>query len=412
MHKEFFRQDILYGLEKEMHGIYQTIFPLLSNALFDTRYRIEIKSSWEKVFRELSAQTVAAVPADVVRNLPLPQEEKKKYSLYVAQHVILWNKILYHQQMITGEFRREEIPVAVLKGAAAAVYYPNPEYRCMGDIDLIVAPDDFDHAAAILKRLGYEPLEAHNERHESFDRSGIHVELHHYFSTLHVEKHARYLDQRIWNALRQAEYRRVEQYCFPQLPVVENGLVLLQHICQHLETGLGLRQIIDWMLYVKAELTDELWENEFEEAAKEIGLSKLAIVTTRMCQMYLGLTKERTWCKNADSNLCRELMEYVICHGNFGRKDRFGSIAVPIINSFRNPMAFFRMAQKSGRLNWKALEKYPWLIPFAWIYQLCRWLRKGIRTKKNNRAILGAVKRAGKEDCFLDSLGVRRRKTM
>jgi hypothetical protein len=30
------------------------------------------------------------------------------------------------------------IPVAVLKGAAAAMNYPHPEYRSMGDIDISV----------------------------------------------------------------------------------------------------------------------------------------------------------------------------------------------------------------------------------------------------------------------------------
>lgn len=398
--------------EQETHELYQIIFPLLSNAVFGKRYVVDIGDNWEKVFRELAAQTVAAVPAEEIKSQPLSREQMKQYSLYVAQHVILWNRILHQQQILTKALCREGIVSAVLKGAAAAVYYPKPEYRCMGDIDLIVLPEDFDRAREILKHEGCVLLDANNERHESFEKDGVHIELHHYFSTLHEEERARYLDQRILEGLRRVEYRKLGGYTFPKLPAVENGLVLLQHMCQHLESGLGLRQIMDWMLYVDAELTDELWEAEFEAAAERIGLKKLAVVSARMCQMYLGLTKERTWCKDADSVLCRQLIEYVIRHGNFGRKDRFGSIMVPILNSLRNPAAFFRMAQKSGCLNWKVLDRHPWLSPVAWLYQLCRWARKGLRYDRKGRSVFRAVRHAGKEDQFLDSLGVRRRKKM
>ena len=43
-------------------------------------------------------------------------------------------------------------------------------------------------------------------------------------------------------------------------PPLENGLVLLGHINQHLEEGLGLRQILDWALYVDKALDDDAWE--------------------------------------------------------------------------------------------------------------------------------------------------------
>lgn len=36
------------------------------------------------------------------------------------------------------------IPVVVLKGASAATNYPTPKYHCIGDIDIIVCPADFE----------------------------------------------------------------------------------------------------------------------------------------------------------------------------------------------------------------------------------------------------------------------------
>ena len=58
------------------------------------------------------------------------------------------------QDSVLAEFRQAGIPVAVLKGAAAAANYPQPNSRSMGDIDLIVPPDHFEQAFSLMERLG------------------------------------------------------------------------------------------------------------------------------------------------------------------------------------------------------------------------------------------------------------------
>lgn len=51
------------------------------------------------------------------------------------------------------------IPVLTLKGAALAnLVYPHPELRPMGDIDLLVKPDDAELAQAYLCRIGFAPV--------------------------------------------------------------------------------------------------------------------------------------------------------------------------------------------------------------------------------------------------------------
>ena len=56
-----------------------------------------------------------------------------------------------------------------------------------------------------------------------------------------------------------------------------------------MEEGLGLRQILDWALYVDKALDDDAWEHTFAPAVRRLGLERLAITVTRMCQLYLGL---------------------------------------------------------------------------------------------------------------------------
>jgi hypothetical protein len=78
------------------------------------------------------------------------------------------------------------IRAILLKGPAIASWlYDHPWERLYGDIDLLVAPQDHDPAAALLERLGYRatwPLEAVNPQHAStWTRSGVRaaqVDLH------------------------------------------------------------------------------------------------------------------------------------------------------------------------------------------------------------------------------------------
>ena len=100
-----------------------------------------------------------------------------------------------------------------------------------------------------------------------------------------------------------------------------NGLVLLEHIGQHMMAGLGLRQVIDWMMFVNTALHDEEWST-FQEMAQAAGLETLAKVATKMCVRYFGLTGSFEWCMDADDAVVDEILDYLFASGNFGSKKR------------------------------------------------------------------------------------------
>ena len=165
-----------------------------------------------------------------------------------------------------------------------------------------------------------------------------------------------------------------------------NGLVLLEHISQHLEHGLGLRQIIDWMMFIEKCLPDEKWP-EFEPMAENIGLKNLAIIAARMCEIYLGLP-ERQWCADADKALCGHLMNYVLDSGNFGKKwNGAEKTGENVFASATTPMATVRLLQERGVVNWPAVQKYRFLRPFAWIYQAFRYVSRGFSRENASKKL-------------------------
>ena len=367
---------------------------------------------WPAVRAELVAQSFVGYPANAVESLALPADEQAEYLALVGKNLSSWYKLMMAQDRVLAAFRQADIPVVVLKGAAAAVNYPQPNGRSMGDIDLIVPPEHFDQAFSLLERLSWvndTSLEI-NPRHAGFEKAGCpEIELHRFFSTCTNKQQAHYLDQAIYNAIPRATWEDVAGFTVPVLPPLENGLVLLAHVNQHLGSGLGLRQILDWQMFVAAHLTDKLWETGFQHAAQQIGMEKLAVTTTWLCRSYLGLQTSATWFDHADVQLANDLLLYIMRKGNMGRKVEHGAQTTrTVLHSFRSPAALVRYLYDGGRVHWVPARKHAWLAPAACLYQVGHIVRKGLARNVKVSDLANDARCAQKDVDLLKRLEVTR----
>lgn len=389
-------------------AVYNQVLSLLRSALWGEArfpYQAPQEADWGEIYKELKHHAVQYLPIDLlVRENPA---QSRQHITSAAKNMMHWYKIMQEQQDLCQLLFDAGIPCAVVKGAAAASYYPQPGNRRMGDIDLLVNPADFDRACCLVSE-GADYL-GENFRHKEYKRNNVVVEVHRAFSTFRDPEKRDLFDQRVFGAIDASEAVSTDNYTFFRLPKIENGLTLLEHIDIHLENGLGLRQIIDWMMFVDKELTDEVWHTEFAPFLQQLERETLAITVTRMCQMHLGLRTDITWCSGADESLCHELMEYIFYQGNFGRKNQSGSNrAASVISASGNLFSFFRILQHRGCQNWKALSRYPYLKPFAWLYQLIRYILHGLRAEHPILFLRNAINRSKSQANFLEALGVSR----
>lgn len=376
-------------------------------ALFQQETAWEPGLPWEDVFREMRVQTVDALAGELLGRLPLSQALRERWRNHALKNVSEFFRLAAVQEELVQILEEAGVPFVILKGMAAACYYPSPWQRAMGDVDLIVAPACFTRAAGLLAGHGFVPAEEEEpgERHLTLTKDGILIEMHRHFALSEEDTTMRPLDEWILSELPQAQRAQVDQYVFPMLSTRTNGLVLLEHIHQHLKSGLGLRQIVDWMLYVRSCLHDGDWE-AFRERTDRLGLTRLAETVTRMCQLYLGLSQERTtWCLDADEQLCSRLLAYIFRSGNFGYKDEESSAGIHAMTRLRQD--FFGTLQSSGERNWKALHRHPWLRPFAWIYQALRYLRLGLLRGNGLRGLSQTLNESGQLEEMLEKMGIK-----
>ena len=367
-----------------MNDAEKELLQLLKCALHGQVDTAAADTDWASVLNEANIQTVTALAASALP-ATLTDEERKPWKNVQYGALSFYMRYMLAQDELCRLFSENEIPMVILKGAAAAVYYPQPAMRMMGDIDFIVPKECFQRAHSLMRENGFALTGEYDGRHEEWKKNGIEYELHSRFShTVDVEEY-------ITQGFDSLERGNLDGHAFPMLPKLSNGMVLLDHMRGHLSNGLGLRQVIDWMLYVERELDDAFWESTFQKAAGEKKLDTLAITATRVCQQYLGLSERIHWCAGADEELCGLLMENLLRTGNFGRKNGRGNNVEKVSAAIRRK-GFFRNLQDAGEHNWKLLRRHAWLQPAAWLYQICRYTRQILKAKRG-RELTGDFER-------------------
>ena len=358
---------------------------------------------WAQVFGRLREHKVLPLFSDVLSRIPgIPADIAATWKKEIYAHTYHAIQLQQAQGRLLGQFAEAGIPVVVLKGTAAARYYASPKYRTMGDIDLLTVPEEYDRACAFFAEHGWEETtgdwDQKRGRHRSFQKGDVEAEMHRFFATQKDAEKAACMDRLLYGQIRPG--------C-PDLPLTENGLVILGHISQHMRNGIGLRQIIDWRMFVNRCLDDDAWERQFRSAAKDSGLDQLAVNVTQMCRKYLGLRTDITWCAAADEGACDELMQYVMDCGNFGSAQGVSeSKAAAGVPSIWHPIKLFGYLQSHGENNWEALKKHKWLKPFAWLYQICHYIVMLIQLKATPGKLRDSVRVQKAKDDLLHRLGV------
>ena len=261
--------------------------------------------------------------------------------------------------------------------------------------DIVVKREDYERAARVLEENGYEQEHGHNfsHHHYGYRKDGVSFELHRRLGIVQESDEATL--GLFEDGIERRQMEQIGSFRYPILPAELNGLVLMFHINQHLRSGLGLRQIIDWMMYL--DRNDNL--QELLPLFRKTGMEKLALTVTAMCQEYLGLggmsmeageaTAREDIAEEAREIPAREalvidpgvyptqeLMDYIYEKGNFGTKSGEEGKIASVFLIATSPLQLFRRLQAGGLSRWKAAGKYRFLRPFAWIYQIGFILRE------------------------------------
>lgn len=224
-----------------------------------------------------------------------------------------------YQQLTSDGFR-----CCILKGQGNNLMYPNMFCRTPGDIDVWMASDG-DAQPEVRKILEY--VRSHNPKARTIYHhidygvfEGVDVEVHYRPSFMNFPVHNHRLQK--W-FIQQANAQFENLVELPEnagtiaIPTPEfNAVYQLAHIYSHLlNTGIGLRQIIDYN-YVILSVKDK---HGVEATLHHLGLDKIAGAMMWVLHNMLGMEEEHL-ITAMDEKRGRVLYEDIMSGGNFGHK--------------------------------------------------------------------------------------------
>lgn len=219
---------------------------------------------------------------------------------------------------LVAMFRNAGLHPVVQKGLSVARFYPNPELRECGDIDLWFPAAERARAVALARTVD-SGIKSHPDGSKSFIYGGFVVELHRRLINV-----SRPLASRRLEALALQRCNALTDYAapIPSPPPLLELLLVNIHIMRHVfGTGIGLRHLCDYMCAAYA-LRGQYDPAEFEEACSALGISKWTALLNDFLVTYLRADAAMlppSGLKKANAIPPSALMAIIMEGGNFGK---------------------------------------------------------------------------------------------
>ncbi len=251
------------------------------------------EQEWGKCYALATDQGVLSIAWDAVRLLPAAQQPPKKLKLNWALSAEEFAGIHRNHCAVIDELSRffagHGIATVQLKGVGLSTYYPVPERRQSGDIDIYTFSSDRSRmsdieagelADRLIREKGIE-VEMHSYKHSSFSYKGVPVENHKFFSNARDYAAAAEVETLLHEHLDPRPVQLPDGRTILVPSPEFNSLFVSVHALQHFTCGLSLIHLCDWVCVLKKTGQNML-------AVKDGRLMSAINAMTRICREYLG----------------------------------------------------------------------------------------------------------------------------
>lgn len=230
---------------------------------------------------------------------------------------------------IVLELRKYGIDPVLLKGQGIAKYYPVPELRQCGDIDIYVGQEKFTKACEVIGAMS-TPEDHQGDipslKHFHTRIGNAFIEIHRYTDVYYPKRlnrvYQKISDDGMSSGLVPLDFSGVSVLS----PSVNfNVFFIFNHFWHHfIADGVGIRQICDWVLllhhnYGKIDL------QYLESVLNQMGLMKQWKVFGCIAVDVLGLPrKEMPFYDNQYQKLSVKVLDLIMLEGNFGKENLKG----------------------------------------------------------------------------------------
>lgn len=376
---------------------------------------------WNEIMNEAKEHEVSAlIYSTIYGQNSLKGMDKEKFDEWKRNTFFTGvGQISHYNQVGTlfEKFNEESIDVIVLKGLVVRELFPKPEFRTMGDADILVHEEDLDRVSKLLKDQGYE-LE------ECKDEHGAHLAFVHK-RYRPIEVHWTLINDDYFNGTKEFESGiwknaipiNINKAKVLALSWEEQALHLCLHMAVHIVYGgFGLRQLCDLVLLLEHKAEEIDW-NSFMTKAEECGAKVFVLAIFKCCEKLFQSKIPEAIVKSGqvDDELVEDLIQNIFESGVFGRKSVIGVLGSDFAYSKGDrqneksvtkkylDLVFPKVENMSDKYDYAKKNKV--LTPIAWAHHLgAGVLNKDYSAKNKMEFLTKSVKVAKKKKELLEEL--------
>lgn len=283
----------------------------------DVLSRTYSEAEWNDALEIAQEQAIEGVLLSAIERLPDEQRPPKLVLLQWIGSVQIVEtnskKIAEASETVIRYFHENGFACNILKGSVVARYYPLPERRQSGDVDVWVDGS---------REKIYDFARKFDKDGKLFGVNYHHIHFH-LIEDVHIEVH-------IWPSFLSSPLRnwRLHKFCNLHRPTMESSMpslafdrvYILLHCYRHMcGYGVGLRQIMDYYMVLRQGFN----EKEKVDAVywiKQLGMERFSKGLMWLLKEYLGL-EDKYLLLEPDEKEGRFIMQEVMLTGNMGHGD-------------------------------------------------------------------------------------------
>lgn len=302
------------------------------------------------------------------------------------------------QQMrrLAAELDKNGIDCILFKGFVVRDYYPVPELRTFGDVDIVIHKEDRQKSDALMKELGFRCQEDWEPSY-AYCKGAEYYELHSRVIGFDVSDKADFVGYfgHIWDHVQPA--RVVELAHAWELKPEFHFLYLLAHIAKHISrSGAGVRMYLDLAFFIRHFGAALDWNWVVRELEK-LRLADFANVALSAVERWFGVVCPFAL-DGVDDEMLDDFTEFTLAGGIYGYVGRDqGTMFLKQQDRNAEEMSKFRTLLFHAfppadvlvnKYAW--LERHPWLLPVAWVLRFIDKRREWGRFANSTKQILSA----------------------
>ncbi len=352
----------------------------------EIREKINPDLDWDKLFAFGKLHKINPILCEGLLQADIDAGVKKRFSDdYLVQALVHFsqaNKLI----SLTKAFDKNGIDYMIVKGSRLKALYPKPEMRTMVDMDILIRVKQYDKIKKCMLELGL--FEKGESDHEFIwgDNRFVNIELHKRLFPSYNPDFTKYFGIGWERAKKQSD----ESNSFLLSPEDEYIFVFTHFAKHYRDGGIGIRHMLDLYLFEKK---NPGLDNEYITAE----LAKLGL-----CEFHKNIKNTLVvWFEDGeDSEITSHITQKIFTSGAYGTVETANQAKALRVKNRSETLAKgrFKTTLKKAfpplelmKEKFVFLEKFPVLLPFAWILRLLNVVLFKQKNLKNTLSELKSI---------------------